>query len=78
MVGRKSKCLYENYLDKNKECRWRKLTSVNLMMLVRLQNKSENDLYKGFLVFCLFFNLKFTDKCRRKRLLRNYNGPKVA
>ncbi len=42
------------------------------MMLVRLHNKSENDLDKEFSRLLSLFNLKFTDKCRRERLLRNY------
>lgn len=47
------------------------------MMLVRLQNKPEKVYIKIFLSVASF-ELKITDKCRRKRVLRKYNGPKIA
>lgn len=48
------------------------------MMLVRLQNKSENDLYIEFSRLLPLLYKIYASKCRREGILRNYNGPKVA
>ncbi len=47
------------------------------MILVQLHNKPQG-LYSRFFAFLPLFYKNKTDKCRRKRFLRNYNGPKVA